>query len=517
MMRTALCLALLCALACEDSSDAPDAVHATLAPIALERHLVFVDGDAERAYVLDVGTPRPAADARRVTLAPGAALAEPRAGEDHDEALVLCSGERGSREVEAEPATLIAIDGAGKSRNYELGTTPFNALTQSQDGRYAVLYQRGQDGGRTLSNPNELVVVDLDKQPDEEGAVTGKTPDGLGHPLSSVLISPMLRIAEEDRRLLVVLSAAEVTLFDLHHLDRRATIVQLDETRAVNPVQVLFDSSNPQLFVRAQNSDNIFMFRFEKQTNEGGNDFRPTINLISGGAGPRDIALFGTGSDARLLVVAETSAQALVVDPSTSKSVALKLSAPAEKIVLFDARSPADNTSRTRALLYSTKLNSVTFLDLNDLNDSPEDKLELMPVVNLVRGVIPLLDEQEVVLLHERGVSLLALAERTLTPILSSQPLSADPVFDPAHKRLWIAPTGQTWVGTLDLATGKTDEILMDAAIGGLVPMLSAERLVVLHSSGIGYVTLLDLERPSRDSALSLRGFYVSGSLDRGL
>ena len=80
------------------------------------------------------------------------------------------------------------------------------------------------------------------------------------------MFSPTLRINEEDRRLLVVLSQAEVTLFNLTHLDRNETIVQLGgaDNREVNPQQVLFsEAGDPTLYVRGASSDDIFVFRLE--------------------------------------------------------------------------------------------------------------------------------------------------------------------------------------------------------------------------------------------------------------
>jgi hypothetical protein len=90
-------------------------------------------------------------------------------------------------------------------------------------------------------------------------------------------------------------------------------------------------------------------------------------------------------------------------------------------------------------------------------------------------------------------------------------------VFEPTRERLWVGQSGQPWIGTLDVTTGKTNEILLDANIQAIVPMFKANRLAVMHTSEIGYVTLIDLDTdtPSRDNAVSVRGFFISGSLDR--
>jgi hypothetical protein len=498
---------------CKDS-EAPPIITADAAPIALSRQLVFISAAKRSAYLLDVGAARPSADSRAVALPPGASSAVRRLA--HDSALVLCQGERGSATVDAEPAALVAIENDGKARKYELGTTPFNALTQSDDGRYAILYRNGSSLGRTLNNPNELVVVDLDKAPDDDGAITRKTPDGLGHTLTQVIVSPSMHIVDEDRRLLVILSAAEVTVFDLQHLDRRATIVSLDETREIDPAQLLFGAPDPIMYVRADASDNIFMFRFEPHHNDDpvSNDFRPTINPLSGGVGPRDMVLFADAdANTRLLVVAATSGQALVIDPSSSKTESVKLNQPANHILLFSGTSPTDSQVRSRALLYADGGTSVTFFDPESMSDRPQDSLETLSLSNPIGPVVPLLEDNEAVLIHTTAVTIVNLTERSLTPIAASSGLT-NAWFDPEHARLWIAPKLQPWVGTLDLATGRTDEVLLDADISGVVPVLDAGRVAVVHPATIGHITLLDLEQPTRQNTITLEGFSVSAGLN---
>jgi len=510
-----LCVLGLCGVACDsDEPTVPTLVPSLDAPVLLDDQLLFVDGPQRTAALLDVSAERPEAKSLRVPLPANASLAQRRNG--HDEALVLCAGERGDKDTDPEPATLVAIDDRGRARNYELGTTPFNALAQSEDGRYAIAYRLGPTRGRTLDNPNELIVVNLERAPDEDGAVTRKAPDGLGHTLTSVLISPSMRIAEEDRRLLVLLSAAEVTLFDLNHLDRRATIVQLNETRNVDPVQVVFSRVNPTLYVRTASSDNIFMFRFEPFTNPipGGNDFQPAINPLSGGSGPSDMALFGSGSSERLLVVAQRSSQALVIDPSSSKTQTIALKNAAERILLWQGLSPRDTNERWRALLYNDEQPGMTFLDPEELGSEPADSVEQLTLTSNPARLIPLLDQQQVIALQSTGVNVLDLTKRTVTPIASAGPLSGA-LFDDQRKHLWVGPTGQTWLGSLDLQSGMTDELRLDAPIQALWPMLGHRRLVVLHGESTGYLTLVDLEQPDREHALSLRGYLADALFDR--
>jgi hypothetical protein len=507
-------LALSCAVfACDDSDPPPPPDFASFEPIVLDDHLVFVDKKQKQAFLLDLSEARPKAETKRYDLPPQANTGLRRNA--NNEALILCAGERESAEGDAEPAALVAINGSAERRVYELGTTAFNMLTQSDDGRYAIAYRNGPTQDRTLDNPNELAVVDLQRAPDDEGAVTLKTPAGLGHTLTQVLVSPTMNIAGEERRLLVLLSAAEVSVFDLGHLDRRATIVQLDERRNIDPAQVVFSADQPTFYVRANSSDNIFMFRFEPfdNPNEGGNDFQPSINPLGGGTGPKDIALFGSGASERLLVLANL--QALVIDPATSKTTPVKLAATADKILLFQGTSPQDPSEKTHALVYATSMGGLTFLDVEAIGDAPADSVELVTSEQSVQRVIPLLDEKTVVLLQPSLVSVLDLQQRTLTPISSNTQLT-DAVFDPGRKKLWVGPYGSPYIQSLELATGRTgDELRLDAPIRRLVPMFAKNRLVVLHNESLGYLTMVDADAPDRDHSLSLRGFFVNLLFDR--
>jgi hypothetical protein len=132
------------------------------------------------------------------------------------EALVLSRGARGDLGVDPEPGSLTAIPSAGAARRYALGS-PFNALSQTDDGRYAMAYFRPQSAsGRLLYNPNEVAVVDLDAPPSSTNP-TPRTVRSFGGVPNSVVFSPGIEIGGVSRRFAVVLSDAYVTLLDLDH------------------------------------------------------------------------------------------------------------------------------------------------------------------------------------------------------------------------------------------------------------------------------------------------------------
>ena len=178
--------------------------------------------------------------------------------------------------------------------------------------------------------------------------------------------------------------------------------------------------------------------------------------------------------------------------------------------------SPRDGAMRSRALLYSPNSAQVVFLDLEDLEERGSRNLETLSMQRNIKELVPMLEEGRVLALHaENAVSLIDLAGRTVSPISASVTLDRA-LFDHERSRLWVGPQGQRFVGWLELDTGDTREVLLDAPIEYVVPFFSAGRIAVLHPSRVGHLTVLDADKPTRDAARAVRGFLAAGLLDQG-
>jgi hypothetical protein len=490
-------------------------------PVALDDQLVFVDTQGHRAFMLKVTGARPEDAAREVELPHEPSVAVRR---NHtNEALVLCLGQRASSEA-AEDATLTALESNGTLRRYVLKSR-FDTLVQSDDGQYAFLF-KSDIATRLLENPNEVAIVDLNQDPAKKNntAVHLRNLRSFGDSPLSVTFSPTMRILDEDRRLAVVLSKTNVTLIDLAHLDRLETTVQLSDPggQAVAPTQVMFSPDTPELYVRGSSSNDVFVFNLSARPGDdptadgqAHNDFRPSIDQLGVGGRPSDMALYGSGSGARLLVLAADTQEASVVDASTSQVTSVSLPNSASKLLLFDATSPHDSQIATRALLYQPNASALMFLDLADLETRGSRNLEQLALERPIVKVIPMLEEHLALVIHDTGgVSLVDLAGRTVSPIRSTAPLQ-DALFDAARHRLWVGPSGQDRLGWLDLETGATHELPLDTDIQRVVPMFGKERVAVVHDSSVGYVTVLNATDPKRETATSLRGFLIAGLLER--
>lgn len=486
--------------------------------IGIGKSLVMLTESSQKAIVLELSPL--ASEPSVIDLPSNPALMQKR--NDADEALVLCRGERATARTDAQPSVLAVIKPDAKVRQYTLGS-PFDQLTQSDDGRYAFIY-RATSSDRLLENPNEIAIVDLDAEARDDEAVHLRTLRSFGDAPSKIVFSPKMTILGEDRRLAIVFSTRNVTLIDLTHLEREETTVQLSQEvgSAVSPTQVLFSPTDPVLYVRGSTADDLFAFDLTErpggiEDDEGGlhNDFRPTINQLGVGARPSDMALYDAGDETRLITLTDGGSNAIIVSTSTGQATTVPLSVHADSILVFEAPSPRDDTAAVRALLYATGSTTLTFADLADIETRKSRNLDSLALDEPILRLIPMLSESLALAIHDRGVSLIDLASRTVSPISSNTDLE-DALFDEAGRRFWVAPAGQPWVGVLDLETGTPGEVLLDASIGQVVPLFDAGLLAVVHPSPVGHVTVLDLDDPTRDGARSVRGFLLASALTGG-
>lgn len=497
---------------------------ATLAPVAAGNALVYVQPALARATVVDLTADAPAV--RQVAVGDDPVVVSARV--DHDEALVLSRGQRGSAGVAPAPASLTAVTAAGTARRWNLGS-PFNALAQNTGGRYAVAYfDNNASAGRLLFNPNEVAIVDLDAAAGDANPVI-RTVRSFGGVPKGVLFSPPMTVGAETRTLAVVLSDAYVTLLDLTHPERSEITVRLtlpEDPRAVAPSQVLFDADNATLYLRADASNDLYVLRLVNVTPESAtaNDFRPALNQLAAGVRPADFALFGAADARKLLVVSPGSRDARVIDTVANVTTVVPLDAVANRILVFNGQParPGD-AAPLRALLYPTQgvASAVSFVELDDIESRRSQNVETVQVGRVINQALPLPDRGVVMFGHPTAstgsLSLLDLTLRTAAPIFSEAALE-NARFDDDRQALWVAPpTGQR-LGFIELTNFRPGEIRLDAPITDVIPVSrgATRRVVALHDASDGWITVVDGTDPTRERAHSLRGFLLSGLLDEG-
>jgi hypothetical protein len=529
-------VALVCA-ACGNQGSAVTARVDPLDPAAVDDHLVVVDRGRSEALLLDVSGPGNATPTA-VPVIGSPTVVQPRNAHSN-ELLVLSSGHPDDGKAPFERPGLVVIGADGKTREYRYDNA-FDTLTQSDDGKFAFLSASGATTDALLSDSNEVAIVDLSKT----GAPDVRSLRSFGGTPTKVVFSPEMDLVGEKRRLAVVLFDSDLAIIDLNHLDRSEYTVGLSRPGA-SPLglsQVLFSSIEHKIYLRAENSNDIYVISLADRAGSGAslgagdggtaageNDFTPSVNQLGAGVDPSDMVLY-TETDAatntnvvRLLVASPGSAQAVVIEPDSSNVTQVPLPGPGRNILLFQQPKPSDPKVSPRALFYTPGASAVAFVDLVDVQTRGARNVELLTIPQVYGSVLSL-DTNTVMMLHQAtGLSLLNLSDRTVTRIQGPNLLGA--VSDPSNEKLWLASGDR--VGFLDLAKGvHPSEVRLDTAIATdpagraklvTVPSKTHPRLAVSHASSTGWVTVLDAKTPTDLSqAFSLRGFLLTDAISGG-
>jgi hypothetical protein len=552
----ALSLLLLPFSACHDAIPDNSTPNALLPTVALADRAAFVEKNSHLAFLLDPADKALVPRMVSVGKAPIAAVKRNAT----NQLLVLSSGTRGSAKDALVPAQLQTIDADATvpSAVYPLASS-FDGLAQSADGGFAVLYHAAaaQDSTNTaLFNPNELALVNL-ASPPSGNALPNPYPKSIrsfGGVPADVKFSPSFTFAGKPRTLAVVLAQNYVTILDLGNLDRTEITVPLspDSTSSFMPRQVLFDTANSNdpttpnvnLYIRADGSNDIFQVTLAidlgtPAPTPPSNDFHASLSMLAAGTTPSDLALYGTGVDTRLAVVATGSRTLAIIDPRTSSTTSIPISIPATQLVVFKATSPSTPSvtiPEDRALLVDTSSgsNSVLFADLKSIETTGGIALHDYPLGASATSVVPLVDQGIAVIMFGKytGVSALTvvdLTSRTLSPIGSGGGQAGATMIDTqSPSRVWSLD-GSNGISYLNLvardgqARLATGEVWLDQSIADVLPLGQASsdkhRYLVVDQNdpnSVGNVTFLDADNPDRTTARTAYGFLLTNYLERG-
>ncbi len=505
-----ICLAVCAAIGCADQ-DAPRLPEVGAhAPRAVENGLLFLDDEAPRGYLLDVTKSK---DVKQLDLPEGVKLALQRPGQKKDQVVLLTSGvaalrRDGDNQPEIE-AHVVVIAAEGETARYPLGSR-FEALTPSDDGRYVVAYEPSEG----FSFGTSIAVIDLQTRP-----MLGANPRLInvtsldGQVPERFVFSPEAQVAGEKRRFLITLSTNDINLIDLGHLERGDVTIPLtlgNSGESREPEQLLF--AGDQIYLQSRGASDVLVIQLTEtplQVNRHG--FAVSLLSLPVGSPLKGIALVGEGASQRLLALSEAGGR--VIDPRTGNGVDLELTGTYTHAIVFEARSPNDDTSSERAVLYGRD-SRIAFMDLSANGSAIASSVEEIPLAQDVVDALPLTDRKQLVLTHSGDqVSLVDLEERTVAPLTLGTQVEVS-LLDAKRARLWIT-TSDGSLGTLDLKSLVPSRILLDADAGGLVPIRGKEaRMAVIHPSQSGFVTLLDADRPSLDDATTLLGFLWNRILE---
>jgi hypothetical protein len=476
-------------------------------PVTLDEQVVWLDRENDEALYLDVGADNPKPHVRRRELPSTPTFVTRR--NDADELLVLVTDEDTRSDTK-----LVVLDATGVEREYDLGTQ-FSSLTQSDDGRYVIAHFSASNGGETtrgLFNPNEIAIIDLEREGDD--AVVQRTLRSLGATPRHIEFSPSMEIAGTSRRLAVVFFDSELALIDLRHQDRPEYTIQLSRGSNIVLSQARFSTDDQKIYLLAQGSTDVYVLRLLPSGGNRENDYEPSLNQLGTDASPQDMAIFDSGSERRLLVASGGSAQ--VVEASSSRVTEIPLEASASQILLFEGSAPFDDEVEQRALLYQPGSNRLSFLDLDEVEERTTRNLETLSVNASVNSLVQLEDNRVLLTHGGSGLSILDLEERTAAPIQASIPLE-DAIASFETGRIWVALGATRSIGYIDMNNLHPGEVQLDLPISNLMvmPQTQTPRLVVIHPEAAGAVSILSaLEPEAEDEAITLEGIFYEGLLD---
>ena len=510
--------------------------------VALGDRVAFVERNSQTAFLLDPADTAFKPRMVRVGKAPVAAVRH----NGSNQMLVLTHGETGSASVTAIPAQLQVIDANASLATYPLAAR-FDSLAQSADGRFVILYhssstQNASDTG--LFNPNEMTIVDFTPPPPATQGVpklTTKSIRSMGGVPTRIEFSPSYAFQAGARALAVVLSQSYVTILDLDNADRTEISVPLCSQGTgctYSPDQILFDPANANIYVRASNAKDIFQIAltdFGAVRTIGGNDFLASLSMLSVGANPASMVLYGSGPSARLAVLAPANKSLVIIDPSTSHTLNIATSIPANVIVPFTVLEQP-TTLKYMAMLVDTLTGStsVVIADLQKVETESGLATTTSPLHAAANDVRPLVDQGIAVLVLGKygAISAFTVVEFGAIPKFVEITVDnsfANPYFEVRNpSRLWGVDSG-TGLGYLNLVARPKEANLVHNSIWLDQTITSIQALDQLSSDGIRYLvvgqsdpnqignlTFLDADNPDRATARTAYGFLFSDYLERG-
>jgi hypothetical protein len=511
---------------CEENNELASRDLALLGPVAWEGGVAYRSQDASRVTLLHTDGSQARVEQVDVPRDPILLRSLP----DRSKLLVLSS--------QARTLTVLAPDADQRRVDYDLGS-PFNALSVSEDGAYAIAYyNQGNLTEQVVSNRNEIAVIDLADA--NNPAPQRLSLRSFGSRPQGILFAPRFTLRGQERRVAMILSTNYVTLLDLEGFDpenpnaneRVVQFTRNDDTTQLNVRQVIWtdddenDDSDFFAFILTDGSDDIISLNLlpgEGNNADGQVRIQPSLNQLTGGSRPVDIDLFKTSDGKRkLLAVNRSSRDLSVIDVATSDTVLVPLEEPVESLEVYQAINDDTERQEPYALLYNTNgaLRSLLFVELETVEVR---RTRAVRRLNLPRSIIGLSMTPDqsglprALLLHSGSdaFSILNLEGRFVTTLDVSSAISSFAFIEQGQEQLVATPQGQPWLSFVDLATGYPATVRLDEEASSVIIIPGTDTVLVDHNHPLGSVTLLPISDPTRASARTLQSFGAQGLLEQ--
>lgn len=506
---SALAVSLL-AIGCGARPDFWDAPTDGAQPFALSDAVAITDSSAGRVLLLTTDAHRHVREQavplqrgfRSATLAP-----------DRSKLFVVSAGDDGKLPPAGHAAQTPALEivtSAGRTA-YPLSEA-LDGLALDPRGQWVVLYAGGSSG-ELVSNPNELLLVDL-TQPAAPGVnpVSHTLRSFGGKPQRFTFTDP-LELPGGTRRLLIVETEQDVAVVDLLHPATPEITIQLSSGQDASPAHpqgVAVSDGDPgandaRIAIR-EDDGNVVVATMLPAADR---DFSPELNLTAVGSTPSDMAWVRTDAGAlSLAVMVPQSTKAVLVDPTTGLTQDVALPTAYSRLSLVTAQSGESGSTGPApvdvALLWngaSGGNGGVAFWELGRVAGRPYRSVE---TVGVTSGVMSVTDvggaHPELKILGTRQATffLLDLQARTAAPfVTSTSGVSLLP--SSTGDRAWAYVPGSSQLASVDLVTLHPQDMRDERAISSLFeiaaaddPLHLARSLVALTQQGTWGATVYD-------------------------
>jgi len=525
-------LGLLCALslaACygDERDESWDRERVIIGPVAVKSRLAYVDTARDRVLAIETADGRP--EFRSYKIGRNAIFATPTPDRDH--LAVITRGEEAlvKGQVDEDPKLwlLDLSERNGLAQSYEIGSA-FDRLAISSDGSVAVAYFSSGGFDATTGvfrNPNELAIVDLEREPSEDNP-TLRTVRSFGSAPDGVVLSPPMRIpgaADTSPRIFAFLLAENtLTLLDATNPKRREVTIRLGtgstDAAIIRPRELVFAPNTGTAYVRSDNAADVLsvLLTAEEPESELDNDYQPALAELGAGAGPADVAVWDDAIERRFVLAAMPSTREVaIIDADTASFVTVSTPDPIDRIMLF----PNDPNLQPRVALLASiaqGLPRVHLLSLDGISD------ELVPVnLRTVTMSEPVLDvlqipgSEQALIVHDANRTVLGLLDVGLGAVSPLEGVGRLDSFDfSSDGSFLVGVTNQvSRVGILDLQSLHPTNVRIDDD-PGRVFALEGGAVMVDHGDAFGRATYIPTVDSQRSDARVMSGFLLEDYLD---
>lgn len=516
----------LCALqgiACAERTELwsePASVNPVIAK-GLSGAAAVVDYNAQRALMFPVEGNLELAP---VALGIGRGFATAEKTSDSERLLVLCRGDVPRRKAEDQNPALYVLEGTTQPKSGPVYTfsDPLSGLVIDPQSQFAVAYPSADDIS-FVTNPNELVLVNIQEKPSEKNPLPITLRSFGGRPKGFVF-TPELELPGGKKRLLAIHTDRDVALVDLSAPEKPEITVKLTTgAEPLTPEDLVVDdgeagnADDARIAVRIAGDSNVIVMDLlpTPETQMSPHAFLPVPNIVYVGGTPSDIAFVRTDGGLRLAALVPSKQTLSLVDPVTGVGSDVDLGAPFEKIsIVTDVVGTTDKGSDV-ALLWSSSNANVAFVSLGVTVGKPYKSVEKLaleqPVSQIVdlpapNGHLKILKNAD-----SQGFVVLNLLSRTASPLAVASP-GTQIIPAPDGGRAWVSSPQASSISRLDLNTLHPKNILLNYIVGDVFDVMRRDggrAVIALHPEGVMGLSVLDANNPSLSNSIEYLGILL--------